>query len=46
MSSCAGHRWSGSAAANFAHRAGVYGPEARPRHQTVSPDRARQGCLL
>ncbi len=43
---CAGHRRSGAAAANSAHSAGVYGPETRPGHQAVSPDRARQGCLL
>lgn len=43
---CAGHRRSGAAAAHPAHRAGVHGPEARPRHQAVSPDRARQDRLL
>lgn len=42
----AGHWRPGAAAAHSAHRTGVHGPEARPRHQTVPPDRARQGRLL
>lgn len=42
----AGHGRPGHAAAHAAHRAGVHGPEARPRHQAVPPDRARQGGLL
>lgn len=46
LSRFAGHRRPGAAAAYPAHRPGVHGPEAGPRHQTVSPDRARQGCLL
>lgn len=43
---CAGHRRSGSAAAHSAHGSGVYGPEARPRHQTLPPHRASQDRLL
>lgn len=42
----AGHWWSGAAVVDSAHSPGVYGPEARSCHQTVSPDRACQGCLL
>lgn len=43
---CAGHRRPGAAAAHAAHRPGVHGPEAGPRHQAVPPDRAREGGLL